>query len=247
MIHEENCRQSTGIGARFRLCVGRPLDPPIPLYPAEPCPLLMALDSGFDAGVEQNNPSGDTAENDDNVVFFDAFVVLPAVNNDVAANNNNDISNASLGPLADANNMDSTPTPPGFLAEGISAPSAPEASLGLLAGRSNSLGNAYVLGVGPDDVEGNVSDPIGDGASGDQPLGLLTKGGVSPPASPDGTIDLADRGAPSALEPSLSASRPAGATCWGTLTSRGWIPTTSTATLWILLATGCWATNLLAF
>ena len=45
----------------------------------------MALDNRFDARVEQNNPSGDTVENNNNVVFFGAFAALPAVDNDVAA------------------------------------------------------------------------------------------------------------------------------------------------------------------
>ena len=151
----------------------------------------MALDNGFDAGVEQNNPSRDMAENDNNLVFFDAFAALPAIDDDVAADNNDDMSNAPLGPLANEIDMDSTPTPPGLLADEIGAPSASD-SLGLLAGRSTLLGNANVSGVGPDGVDGNAADPIGDSASGDQPLGLLTKGDVSPPASPKGTIDLVD-------------------------------------------------------
>ena len=36
---------------------------------------------------------------------------------------------------------------------------------------STSQGNEDVLGVSPDDADGYVADPDGDGASGDQPLG----------------------------------------------------------------------------
>ena len=162
----------------------------------------MALNNEFGAGVEQKNPSGDTAKNDDNVVFFNAFAALLAVNDHVEADNDDSMLYASLGPSADANNMDSTPTPPGLLADGIGAPPASEASLGLSAGRSNSLGNANVSGVGPDDVNGDVAD-VGNNVAGDRTLGLLTEGGVSPPASPKGTIDLANGGAPSVLDASL--------------------------------------------
>ena len=114
----------TGIGARFGLRVGRLLDPPIPLYPVDPRPLPMALDNEFGAGVEQNNPSEDTAENNNDVAFLDAFAVLPAVDDHVEADDNDAMLNASLGPLADANNMDLTPTLPGLLADGIGAPPA---------------------------------------------------------------------------------------------------------------------------
>ena len=125
----------------------------------------MALDNEFGAGVEQNNPSGDTVENNNDVVLFNAFAVLPAVDDHIEADDDDAMLNASLGPSADANNMDSTPTPPGLLADGIGAPLASEASLGLLAGRSNSLGNADISGVGPGNVDGNVAD-VGDNASG---------------------------------------------------------------------------------
>ena len=152
--------------------------------------------------LNKNNPSGDRAENDDDVVFFNAFAALPAVDDHVEADNDNAMLYASLGPSADANDMDLMPTPPGLLADGIGAPLASEACLGLSAGRSNSLGNANVSGVGPDDVDGKVAD-VGDDASGDQTLGLSTKGDVSPPASPKGTLDWANGGAPSALDASL--------------------------------------------
>jgi hypothetical protein len=71
----------------------------------------MVLDNEFDEGVEQNNPSGDTAENNNDVVFFNAFAALPAVDNHVEADDNDAMLNVSLSPSADANNMDSTPTP----------------------------------------------------------------------------------------------------------------------------------------
>ena len=44
------------------------------------------------------------------------------------------------------------------MGDGISAPSASEASLGLSAGRSNSLGYEIFSGLGPDNFDGNVAD-----------------------------------------------------------------------------------------
>ena len=137
VIRAENRRRSTGIGARFRLRVGRPLDPQIPLYPVDPRPLPMAVDTGFDEGVDQINPSGDATEIDEHAVVFDAFAALPADDDDVAADDDNVMSNASLGPSADANDVELTSTPPGLSAVGIGAPSASVASLGPSAGRGN--------------------------------------------------------------------------------------------------------------
>ncbi len=54
------------------------------------------------------------------------------------------------------------------------------------------------LGAGPDDVDGDVTDP-GNGASGNFILGLLTGGIVGPLASPGGTISSAVRNAPSTV------------------------------------------------
>ena len=63
--------------------------------------------------------------------------------------------------------------------------------------------------MGPNNVDGDVADPDGDGASGDRPvdvdgdgasgdrpLGLLTGGNVGPQASPDGTNGSAGENAP---------------------------------------------------
>jgi len=109
----------------------------------------MALDNGSDEGVVQNNPSEDTAGNDDDVVFFDAFAELPAVDDDVAADDDDAIPTASLGPSADAGDMDSTPTPPGLSAGGIGAPLASVASLGPSAGRGNLPGTLTSRGRVP--------------------------------------------------------------------------------------------------
>ena len=161
----------------------------------------MAVDTGFDEGVEQNNPSGDAAEIDENVAFFDAFAALPADDDDVAADDDDAMSTASLSPSADANDMESTPTPPGLSAVGIGAPSASVASLGPSAGRGNSSGNADVSGAGPDDVDGAAAGPVGDGASGVRPLGLPAEGAVRPLASHGGPIGSAVGDAPSAAVP----------------------------------------------
>ena len=108
----------------------------------------MAVDTGFDEGVEQNNPSGDAAEIDENVAFFDAFAALPADDDDVAADDDDAMSTASLSPSADANDMESTPTPPGLSAVGIGAPSASVASLGPSAGRGNCRRSCWRWRVG---------------------------------------------------------------------------------------------------
>jgi hypothetical protein len=44
VIRQENYRRQSGIGARFRQRIGRPLDPPIPLYPVPPLPDADDLD-----------------------------------------------------------------------------------------------------------------------------------------------------------------------------------------------------------
>ena len=202
VIRQENYRRQSGIGARFRQRVGRPLDPPIPLYPVPVPPLPDADDDDIDARGEQNNPSGGTADDDDDdVAFFDALAALPAADDPVAAANIDASSNAYLGPSADADDLDPVSDPTGLLADGFGAPSAPDASLGFPADWSITPGNNDVSGMGPDDVDGDVADP-GDGASGDRPLGLLTGGDVSPRASLGGTNGSASGDAPSAADAS---------------------------------------------
>ena len=63
---------------------------------------------------------------------------------------------------------------------GGDAPLGEDASLGLLAGQSTSQGDDNVLGVGPNNVDGDLPNPVGDGASGDQPPDLLIRGNVNP-------------------------------------------------------------------
>ncbi len=163
------------------------LDPPIPLYPVPVPPLPDADDDDIDGGAEQNNPSGGAAADDNDVVFFDALAALPAVDD-------------YLGPSADADDLDPASNLTGLSADGSGAPSAPDASLGLLADRGNTPENDDVAEMGPDD-DGDVADP-GDGASGDRPLGLLTRGDVGPQASSGGTDGSASRDAPLAADAS---------------------------------------------
>ncbi|KAL3812075.1 hypothetical protein ACHAXA_002879 [Cyclostephanos tholiformis] len=196
VICAENRHRSTGIGARFQLRVGRPLDPQIPLYPVDPRPLPMAVDTGFDEGVDQINPSGDATEIDEHAVVFDAFAALPADDDDVAADDDDVMSNASLGPSADATDVESTSTLPGLSAVGIGAPLASVASLGPSAGRGNSPGNADVSGAGPDDVHGAAAHPADDSASGDRPLGLSAERAARPLTSHSWPIDSAVGDAP---------------------------------------------------
>jgi hypothetical protein len=69
----------------------------------------------------------------------------------------------------------------------------------LSAGLSTLQGDDDVAGMGPEDVDGDVTDP-GDGASGDSTLGHSAGENVGPPASPGGTNGLADgRDAPSTI------------------------------------------------
>lgn len=67
--------------------------------------------------------------------------------------------------------------------------------------RGNSPGNAKVSGACPDDVDGDVMDPVGGGGSGDRPLGLLTEGDVRPLASHGRPIGSVVRDAPSVAVP----------------------------------------------
>jgi hypothetical protein len=75
-------------------------------------------------GVEQNNPSGDAAEFGNNhIVFFNALMVLQALDDFSQDNNNNDTSTTALGLLADGSNAVAL-TPVGHLVDGIDAPPA---------------------------------------------------------------------------------------------------------------------------
>ncbi len=65
------------------------------------------------------------------------------------------------------------------------------------------LGDDGVFGMGPDNVDSNVANPVGNGVSGIRTLGLSTEGNISLPASPGGKIDLATGRAPSASDASL--------------------------------------------
>ena len=129
---------------------------------------------------------------DDEVVFFDALAALPAVDDPVAASNTDATSDVSLDPLADADDVEPASHSAGLSAAGSGAPSASGASLGLPAGRRNTPGDVDVTGMGPNDVDGDVANPVGDGASGDPPLGLSTGGDVGPqqfPGESDGSVD----------------------------------------------------------
>ena len=140
---------------------------------------------------------------DDDVVFFDALAALPAVNDPAAASNTDATSDASLGPSANVDDVEPASNLTGLSAGGSDAPSASDAPLGLPAGRSNTPGNDDVSGVGPDEVDGNVAGLVGNGVSGDRPLGLLTGGNVGPQASPGGPYGSVDGIAPLAVETSL--------------------------------------------
>jgi hypothetical protein len=201
VISTENHRRTLGIAAQFWLRLGRPLNPLILLYSVTP-PLPDEDNDDIDMGIENNNPTGSTAVDDNDVIFFDALLALPAVDDPVAASNTDATSDTSLGPLADADDVEPASHPAGLSAAGSGAPLVSDASLGLPAGRSNTPGNVDVMGMVPNDVNGNVADPFGDGASGDPPLGLLTRENVNPqqfPGVSNGPVGIA----PSVVETSL--------------------------------------------
>ena len=100
-----------------------PPHPPILMSGIPPLP--DEDDDDINAGAEINNPTGGTAMDDDDVIFFD-----------VAASNTDATLDASLGPSADADDVEPASHPAGLSAAGPGAPSASDASLGLPAGRS---------------------------------------------------------------------------------------------------------------
>ncbi len=118
-------------------------------------------------GVEQNNPSGDAAESDNNqVVFFDALMALPALSNSFEDNDNDDASSTALGLLANGSDAAASTTV-GLLADGIDAPPA-------------SAEDADAKGAGLSNVDGN---PVGSSATGNNgALGPPANGSAAPPA-----------------------------------------------------------------
>ncbi len=69
-----------------------------------------------------------TAINDNDVIFFDALVAFPAINDPVKADNNDATPTASLSPLANADDVELAVQSTGLLAVEIDAPLALEAS-----------------------------------------------------------------------------------------------------------------------
>ncbi len=146
--------------------------------------------------VEKNNPPGDAAETDnDTVVFYDALTGLPALDNFVETDDNDATYSIYPGPSADAGDVDMVSTLTGLPAFGVDIPLASAASLGLPVGRSNSLRNNDVSGVGPDGVNGNIGGPADNCALGDGTISLAADSGIRPPASPgnpNGSVDGSD-------------------------------------------------------
>ena len=60
----------------------------------------------------------------------------------------------------------------GLSADSSGAPLASDASLGHPANRSNTLGDDDVSERGPDDIDRDVADPMGNGALGTDPLAV---------------------------------------------------------------------------
>ncbi len=111
---------------------------------------------------------------------------------------------ASFCLSANADVLELAPNKTGLSADSSGAPLASDAPLGLPANGSNTPGNKDFMRIGPDDVEGDVAEEdSGDGAAGNQPLGSLTGGDVSPQASSGGTNSSAGGDAPLAADASL--------------------------------------------
>ncbi len=85
--------------------------------------------------VEQNNPPGNAAETDNNmVVFYDALTGSPAHVNFVETDDDDALYSIYPGPSAVAGDLDTVSTLTGLPAFAVDIPSASAASLGLPAG-----------------------------------------------------------------------------------------------------------------
>ena len=102
--------------------------------------------------------------------------------------------------------MELASDPSGLSADGTGTSLDSDASLGLPADRSNIPGNDVIPGVGPDDVDSAVADPIGNSVLGNRSPGLSTGGDIGPQASRGGSIGSVDGNAPSAADASLGLS-----------------------------------------
>ena len=109
------------------------------------------------------------------------------------------LTRGDVGPQASSGGTDSS-------ANGDAPSAADASSLGLLAGWSTSQGDDGISGEGPDDVDGDVANPVGDGASGDRPPDLSIGGNLDPLASRGGTNGSAGVDAPSAADAPLGLS-----------------------------------------
>jgi hypothetical protein len=178
-IQAENTRRTTSIPTCFWQHVGWPLNPLIPLYDAPPPP-AVGNDENVLMEVERNNPSGDAKEYNNNpVVYFDALMALPDLDNFVEDNDNDDALSPALGHLADGSNVEALTTV-GHLANGVEAPPALAAPLGPLANQSNSSGDNDALSAGPGGIDGIL---VGNSTTGDDgALGSPANGSVAPPA-----------------------------------------------------------------
>ncbi len=147
------------IAACLRQPAGRPLDPLIPLYNVPP-PCNADDDETDLTVVEINNPPGDAKECDNNqVVLFDVSTTLPALDEPLKDNDDDDASPTALGLSANGSNAVASTTV-SLAADRIDAPPA-------LAEDDNATG------TGPGGVDGI---PVGDGVSGDD-------GALGPPAN----------------------------------------------------------------
>jgi hypothetical protein len=122
---------------------------------------------------------------------------------------------SSLGPSADADDLKLASNLTGFSVASSCAPLASDASFGHPANWSNTRGNDNVSKMGLDNVDNDVADPMGNGASGDRPLGPLT-GGASSHRQPRGARSLRQNW----------AGPPTSMPCWTLLSAPQPMPTT---------------------
>jgi hypothetical protein len=204
-IRIKNARQTTSIAARFMKRVGQPFNPLIPLYDVPPP--CNADDNEMDVTVvEINNPPGDAKEcNNNRVVLFNVSTALPALDE----------------PLEDDDNDDALPTALGLLANGSNA--VVTTTVSLAANRINAppaLGeDDNAAGAGPGGVDGI---PVGNGTTGNYgALGPPANGSTVPPALAAAPAISTRRAAPLALPNALGSPANANGFVGGHIPSKG--------------------------
>jgi hypothetical protein len=156
--------------------------------------------------VEINNPPGDAEECDDNrVILFDMSTALPALEEPLKDNNNDDASPTALGLSANRSNAVASTTV-SLAVDRIDAPLA-------LAEDDDAAG------AGPGGIDGI---PVGNGTTGDDgALGPPANGSAVPPALAVAPANSTRRASPLALPEALGSPANANSFAGGHVPSKG--------------------------